>query len=100
MGSILGESPAAQQEKLNEASINANDLTGLIKRSGKKGVTTTTTTNTTNTNTTNTTTAAAGPGAEMVHYENSNGNGKRKMEFDDEIVDVGSGKKARLSDED
>lgn len=95
MGSILGESPAAQKEKLDEASINANDLTGLIKRSGKKGVTTTTTT-------TNTTTAAAagGPGVEKVHHENANGNGKRKVEFDDETVEVGSGKKAKLSDED
>lgn len=93
MGSILGESPAAQKEKLDEASINANDLTGLIKRSGKKGVTT---------STTNTTTAAAagGPGVEKVHHENANGNGKRKVEFDDETVEVGSGKKAKLSDED
>lgn len=92
MGSILGESPAAQKEKLDEASINANDLTGLIKRSGKKGVITT------NTNTT----TAAGPGAEKVHHENANGNGngKRKVEFDDEFVEEGSGKKARLSDED
>lgn len=89
MGSILGESPAAQKEKLDEASINANDLTGLIKRSGKKGVTTT------NTNTT----TAAGPGAEKVHHENANGNGKRKVEFGDEFVE-GSGKKARLPDED
>lgn len=90
MGSILGESPAAQKEKLDEASINANDLTGLIKRSGKKGVTTTNTT----------AAAAAGPGVEKVHHENANGNGKRKIEFDDEFVEVGSGKKARLSDED
>lgn len=90
MGSILGESPAAQKEKLDEASINANDLTGLIKRSGKKGVTTTNTT----------AAAAAGPGAEKVHHKNANGNGKRKIEFDNEFVEVGSGKKARLSDED
>lgn len=90
MGSILGETPAAQKEKLDEASINANDLTGLIKRSGKKGVTT----NNTNTNTT------AGPGSEKVHHENGNGNGKRKVEFNDELVEKGSGKKARLSNED
>lgn len=90
MGSILGESPAAQKEKLDEASINANDLTGLIKRSGKKGVTTTNTT----------AAAAAGPGVEKVHHVHANGNGKRKIEFDDEFVEVGSGKKARLSDED
>lgn len=90
MGSILGESPAAQKEKLDEASINANDLTGLIKRSGKKGAT----------NTTTNAAAAAGPGAEKVHLENANGNGKRKVEIDDEIVGVGTGKKARLSDDD
>lgn len=91
MGSILGESPAAQKEKLDEASTNANDLTGLIKRSGKKGVTTTSTSSTT---------TAAGPVAEKVHHENANGNGKRKVEFDDQIVELGSGKKAKLSDED
>lgn len=82
MGSILGESPAAQKEKLDKASINANDLTGLIKRNGKK----------------DTTTARAG--AENVHHGNGNGNGKRKVEFDDEVVEVGTGKKARLSDDD
>lgn len=82
MGSILGESPAAQKEKLDRASINANDLTGLIKRSGKK----------------DTTTARAS--AEKVHHGNGNGNGKRKVDFDDEVVEVGPGKKARLSDED
>lgn len=90
MGSILGESPAAQKEKLDNASINANDLTGLVKRSGKKGVTTTTT--------------AAGPGAEKVSQGNGNGNGngngKRKVEFDNEVVEVGTGKKAKLSDDD
>lgn len=91
MGSILGESPAAQKEKLDEASINANDLTGLIKRSGKKGVTTT------NTNNTTAAAAATGPVAEKARHENSNGTGKRKVEFDDEIVE---GKKAKLSDED
>lgn len=84
MGSILGESPAAQKEKLDKASINANDLTGLIKRSGKKGATTT----------------AAGSGAEQFIHGNGNGNGKRKVEFDDEVVEVGTGKKARLSDDD
>lgn len=82
MGSILGESPAAQKEKLDKASINANDLTGLIKRSGKKDTTTTR------------------AGAEKVHHGNGNGNGKRKVEFDDEVVEVGTGKKARLSDDD
>lgn len=94
MGSILGESPAAQKEKLDEASINANDLTGLIKRSGKKGMTTT------NTNTTTAAAAAAVPVAEKDHHENANGNGKRKVEFGDETVEVGSSKKAKLSDED
>lgn len=93
MGSILGESPAAQKEKLDEASINANDLTGLIKRSGKKGATSTTTNTTTST-------AAVGPGSEKVHHENANGNEKRKAESDDEIVEVVTGKKARLSDDD
>lgn len=86
MGSILGESPATQKEKLDEASIHANDLTGLIKRSGKKGAITTT--------------AVDGPDAERVHHENANGNGKRKAELDDETVEVVTGKKARLSDDD
>lgn len=82
MGSILGESPAAQKEKLVEASVNANDLTGLIKRSGKKGATT------------------AAAAAHQVNPGSGNRNGKRKAEFDNEVVDVGTGKKARLSDGD
>lgn len=84
MSSILGESPAAQKEKLDNASINANDLTGLVKRSGKKADTTT----------------AGGAAAKKVSKDNGNGNGKRKVEFDDEVVEVGTGKKARLSDDD
>lgn len=64
----------------------------MIKRSGKKGVTAT--------NTDTTTAVAAAPVAEKVHHENANGNGKRKMEFHNEIVELGSGKKAKLSDED
>ena len=81
MGSILGESPAAQKEKLDKASINANDLTGLIKRSVKKGATIT----------------AAGSDAEQLIHGNGNSNRKRKVEFNDEVVEVGTGKKARLS---
>ena len=35
LGSILGESPDAQKARIDEATRNANDVSGLIKR--KKG---------------------------------------------------------------
>lgn len=88
LGSILGESPAAQQARLTDASNNATDLTNLVKR--KKP-------------------AAADGEPSPPQYATSGSattvdaprpQGKRKVEFDEEVVEVGTGKKARLSDVD
>lgn len=85
LGSILGESPAAQQARLTDASNNATDLTNLVKR--KK--------------------PAAADGEPSQPQNAKSGDtavdapkpqGKRKVEFDEEVVEVGTGKKARLSD--
>ncbi|KAL8760246.1 MAG: hypothetical protein Q9199_000145 [Rusavskia elegans] len=76
LGSMLGESPAAQTLRLDEASKGAKDLSNLVKR--KKPIADTTPT----------------AGEEDV----SKANGKRKIEFVEEVVEVGTGKKARLSD--
>ena len=76
LGSMLGESPAAQKARIEEASKGANDLTGLVKK--KKQV--------------------ADSGAEEIKLERvqSNGNGKRKLEFEGDITEHGTGKKAKI----
>lgn len=71
---MLGETPAAQKSRLEEASKEANDLTGLVKR--KK----------------------ASPQPRVDEAPKTNG--KRKVEFDEETVEVGTGKKAKLEDGD
>lgn len=73
LGSILGESAAAQKARLDEASEGANDLTGLVRR--KKG----------------SDTASPQPVADEASRT-----GKRK--FGEDVVDVGTKKKAKLSD--
>lgn len=78
LGSILGESSAAQKARIEEASKGANDLTNLVKR--KK--------------------PANGVLGEETESSLAKSNGKRKVEFADEVVDVGMGKKARLSERD
>lgn len=76
LGSIFGESPATQREKLTEASKGAKDLTNLVKR--KK------------------------PSLDIVSQrpenESTKNSSKRKVEFVEEVVEVGTGKKAKLSD--
>jgi HAT1-interacting factor 1 len=76
LGSMLGESPAVQKSRLEEASKEANDLTGLVKR--KK--------------------ASNAPSPQPPATEAPKTNGKRKVEFDEETVEVGTGKKAKLED--
>ncbi|KAL8855630.1 MAG: hypothetical protein Q9178_007719 [Gyalolechia marmorata] len=76
LGSILGESPAAQNLRLDEASKGAKDLSNLVKR--KKPTADTT--------------------ATIVDADVTKTNGKRKVEFAEEVVEVRTGKKARLSD--
>lgn len=78
LGSMLGESPAAQKSRLEEASKEANDLTGLVKRKKASNV----------------------PSPQPTADEAPRTNGKRKVEFDEETVEVGTGKKAKLEDGD
>ncbi|KAI9812623.1 MAG: hypothetical protein M1827_004612 [Pycnora praestabilis] len=75
LGSLLGESPAAQKARLEEASKSAKDLTGLVRR--KK---------------------PTGEAGTPVSTVNSNGDGKRKVEFADETEEVGTGKKVKIED--
>ena len=74
--SILGESPAAQKVRLEEASKGATDLTSLIKR--KK--------------------PAQSEASKDSELHGTQRNGKRKADFRDEVQEVGTGKKARISD--
>ena len=73
---MLGESPAAQSLRLDEASKGAKDLSNLVKR--KKP------------------TADLTPAVGEEDFSKTNG--KRKVGFVEEVVEVGTGKKARLSD--
>ena len=75
LGSILGESPAAQKARLEEASKGATDLTNLVKR--KK--------------------PAESSGSKASETEVQT-NGKRKVEFSEEVEEVGTGKRAKISD--
>ena len=75
LGSILGESAAAQKARLEEASKDANDLTGLVRR--KKG---------------------SGTASPQPPARKPTKTGKRKVEFDDDVADVGSGKRAKVLD--
>ena len=76
LGSILGESPAAQKSRLEEASKEAKDLTNLVKRKKASNV----------------------PSPQPAADDPAKTNGKRKVEFDEETVEVGTGKKAKLED--
>ncbi|KAL8700878.1 MAG: hypothetical protein Q9224_000761 [Gallowayella concinna] len=76
LGSIRGESPAAQQARLDEAFKGAKDLSEHVKR--KKHI------------------ANAAP--EITKEDPAKIDGKRKVEFVEEVVEVGTGKKARLAD--
>ncbi|KAL8772187.1 MAG: hypothetical protein Q9209_002622 [Squamulea sp. 1 TL-2023] len=76
LGSILGESQAAQSLRLDQASKGAKDLSNLVKR--KK--------------------PTAGSTPVTREEDVSTTSGKRTVEFVEEMVEVGTGKKARLSD--
>ncbi len=77
LGSILSESPTLQKNKLEAASIGAADVTNLIKRK------------------TVTSSKEIGQENEVTPVKNA---AKRKLGFVEEVVDVGKGKKAKLSD--
>lgn len=76
MSSILGDSPAAQKAKLEQASIGAQDLTNLVKK--KK--------------------PAGNVGSEPTHPDETSTHGKRKVDLVDQAEEGGTGKMARLSD--
>ncbi len=73
LGSILGESPTAKKLRIEEATKEAHDLTNLVKR--KK--------------------PASEERQKVVQTPAVNGNGKRKVEYADEVEHVGAGKKAK-----
>lgn len=75
LGSILGESPAAQRARLEEASKGAKDLTNLIKR--KK--------------------PAEDDEFNASEPDRVQSNGKRKVDLGDD-EEVSTGKKAKISD--
>lgn len=77
LGSIMGESSMVQNAKLEEVSRSAIDLTNLIKRNKS-------------------TCKSVDAGSTKVISTKSNE--KRKIEFDDEIVNVSIGKKAKIPD--
>lgn len=76
LGSLLGESPAAQKSRLDEASKGAKDLTNLIKRRKP----------------------AEGEASKASESHRIQGNGKRKVDIIDEVEEVGTGKKAKIPD--
>ena len=76
LGSLLGESPAAQKARLDEASKGAKDLTNLIKRRKP----------------------AEGEASKASESHRIQGDGKRKVDFIDEVEEVGTGKKAKIPD--
>lgn len=76
LGSILGESPAAQKARLEEASKGANDLTNLIKRRKP----------------------AEGEASKASEIDGLQSNGKRKVDLRDEVEEASSGKKAKILD--
>ena len=75
LGSILGESPAAQAARLENASKDARDLTSLVKKKRSAH---------------NERPRSFGSGAGQT-------NGKRKGEFAEKIEEVGIGKRAKNS---
>lgn len=75
LGSILGESAAAQKARVEEATKGAHDLTNLVKR--KKPV--------------------SEGRQDLDKASTTNGNGKRKVEFEGEVEEVGTAKKAKTA---
>lgn len=78
LGSILGESPAAQSARLDEASQGAQDLTSLVKRKRLAG----------------------SESSKTTDRDSNLINGKRKNSLAEEVEGVSTVKKARISDGD
>jgi HAT1-interacting factor 1 len=80
LGSILGESPAAQKARIEEATRSANDLSGLVRHKKKP--------------------AAAAATQPTPGDAQANGNGKRKLD-ESEVASHGNGldsKKAKIEE--
>jgi HAT1-interacting factor 1 len=75
LAQILGEDPSKQKAKLEEAKVNANDLSGLVRKKKPKPA------------------ASNGAAAPAVSAEGSS-NGKRKLE--DVVESDQEGKKVKL----
>ena len=86
LGAILGETASQQKQRLEEASKQAKDITGLVRKKEKKPAE----------ETTGSTQPANGvsPGLEPKAGT------KRKVEFADEAVELDSSKRARVEDDD
>ena len=78
LGSILGESAEAQKARIEEATREAKDLSGLVKR--KKPIQPT----------------EVSPGQST----GTNFGAKRKADFAEEVVELGTGKRAKVEDGD
>ncbi|KAK4693953.1 HAT1-interacting factor 1, partial [Lecanoromycetidae sp. Uapishka_2] len=79
LGQVLGESPEAQKKRIEEASKGANDLTGMVKK--KKP-------------------APTNEGSKAGETAVMQTNGKRKVDFAEEVEEVGTGKKVKVTDGD
>ncbi len=83
LGQILGESKDEQKKRLEEASLGAKDLTGLVKRKKAKSPVADETSASSNT---------------IINGHAAN-NGKRKaVDFAEEVQEMGAGKKARVEE--
>lgn len=78
LGSMLGESPAAQKARVEEASKGANDLTGLVKK--KKHI------------------LDDAPKISESERARHNGDGKRKIDADNKERNAGMYKKPKIDD--
>jgi HAT1-interacting factor 1 len=88
LGQILGgeKSKEEKQKMLEEAAMGAKDLSGLVKRKKAKG--------------TESVTEGSASATPEPSTMGLNENGKRKVEFADEVEEMGPGKKARVEDAD
>jgi HAT1-interacting factor 1 len=86
LGQILGGEKSKEEQKrmLEEAAMGATDLSGLVKRKKGKGI-----------GGSAEASASATPEPSTVGLT-GNGNGKRKVEFAEEVEEIGTGKKARV----
>ena len=90
LGSIMGASSDDQKETLAKAAAGASDISGLVKKKkpkiagdgGDSGFGS----------------AASTPAPEAPATGTSKANGKRKVEFMDQVQELGAGKKAKVED--